>query len=181
MGSFDSLRKLAQGTISTADARRAINENVEPTAAELKQDEELLLECTELGLGFVLQSEMFDEDDDRAIDECGAELRDYLVGQGVINESSISINNPRMNYVRLNKQAQINRLRKIIIIKLGRKNKRPAFKKYRIGVLLKRTNMQILEKEFGKRAESLAKKVWMNTAKKGKVKATIEDKKAKKK
>lgn len=181
MGSFDALRKLAKGSISTSDARRAINENTEPTLAELEQDEDILMECTDIGLGFVLQSEMFGEEDDRAIDECGSELRDYLVGQGVINESTISINNPRMNYVRLNKQAQINRLRKIIIIKLGRKNKRPAFKKYRIGIMLKKTNMEILEKEFGKRAESLAKKVWQNTAKKGKVKATIEDKKSKKK
>ncbi len=175
---MSTLRGLAKGTISTSDARRAMNENYQPTAAEIAEDNEIIQECTDLGMGIILQGELLDGGDqyDAAVNESCVELRDYLVGQGVINESSISITNPKMNYVRLNKQAQINRLKRIITLKLARKASRPAFKKYKIGMAMKRSNMDIMDKEFGQRAERLAKQAWQELSKKGKVKAKIEEK-----
>ena len=106
----------------------------------------------------------------------GMSAQQYLIGQGLMDEASaIHISNPKLNVVHLNKQAQINRMRSIIILKMGRKSNDKAYKKYKLGQKIKKANMEELRKKFGAKADRLAKKLWARTQKSAKI-ATVVDK-----
>ena len=177
--SFGAIRDFARGKIGASDLRATLNESALDDD-EFLTDEEFIQECTALIQGMIIQGEMLDEAADvmdEMVNEAAAELGGYMVGQGIINEASININNPRVNYVRLNRQAQINRLEKIITLKMGRKAKHPAFKKYKLAMALKKKNMAEMHKLYGVRANRLAKQMYAKIAKNKKIGATITDKK----
>ena len=112
---------------------------------------------------------------DESVKNAVLTLQDYFVGQGMISEAAtVSISNPKINIVRMNKQAQIKRLTSIITLKMGRKANHKAYKKYKLGQKIKKTNMEELRKLYGAKAERLAKKLWARTKKSGKVAAVVD-------
>ena len=166
---MDKIRSFARGDISANELRAYLNDD--DNIPEL-EDEEFLQECSNIAMGLIIQGEMLDESGDifdSTINETYSELHNYLVGQGIMNEASISITNPKINYVRLNKQAQIARLTKIVTLKLARKANSPFFKKYKIAMAMKKKNMGEMDKLFGARASRIDKQIWLKTARNGKV------------
>ena len=111
--------------------------------------------------------------------EAFLKVRDYFIGQGLMSEAAISINNPKVNYVRLNKQAQMKRLTSIISLKMARKDKIKAFSKYKLGQKIKKENMAIILQRYSSKAERIARKL-MNNMKHGKPSAVVDSKKKKK-
>lgn len=172
-----SLRDFANGIIDES----ALNANDEADVLELENDEEFMQECMALCIGTILQSEIMDESAERldeATRDAFIKVQEYMVGQGMLSESAVTISNPKINVVHLNKEAQINRLRKILILKMARKDNSKNYKKYKLGQQLKKTNMFDMDKRYGNKAAILAKKLWAKTKKSGKITAVVDSKKS---
>ena len=174
-----NLRAFARGAISES-ALQEMNDANEPFDLE---DEEFMAECVAAATPLYIQYEILGESAD-AMDEAAVEtfsrLQNYMVGQGLISEAAVSITNPKINIVHLNKQAQINRLTKIITLKLARKAGSKNYKKYKLGLQIKKVNMEAMTKSYGQKASRLAKQAWSKLQKQPKVNAVISDKKKKK-
>ena len=91
----------------------------------------------------------------------------------------MSLNNPRVTFVRLGRDARKKRLTSIIALKMARKDKTNDFKKYKLGIKIKKENFAKIMQKYGSKAERLAHKLIMQT-KRGKVGAVVEQKKAEK-
>lgn len=182
MSSLKQLREYGTGIISESAMRSAIT--TDDDIAEYENDEQFMQECTALCMPTFVQmmmdeacGDMYDAMDE-ATREAFVTVQNYLVGQGIISEAAtVSLNNPKINVVRLNKKAQINRLTTILTLKMGRKANHKAYKKYKLGQKIKKDNMETLRKIFGGKAERLAKKLWAKTRKNNKVAAVVDDKK----
>lgn len=182
MNLMESFRKFGKGLIdeSTMKANNVTDDDI----AEYEQDEKFMQECTELCMPTMVQM-MMDESMgdlldsmDEATTQAFITLQDYMIGQGLISEAAaVHINNPKLNVVHLNKQAQIRRLSTIITLKMARKANHKSYKKYKLGQKIKKTNMGEMRKLYGAKAERLAKKLWLKTRKSSKVAAVVSDKK----
>lgn len=166
------IRDFARGEINESALASSI---VDDNTFELEQDEEFMQECMALVLPSVVQSELLGESAD-ALDEatvaCMAKLSDYFVGQGMMSEAAaVSISNPKVNFVRLNKDAQIKRLSKILTLKMARRDNQKSYKKYKLGQQIKKTNMADMVKRYGAKADQLAKKLWAKSHKGSKLKS----------
>ena len=172
-----NLRAFANGQINESAL------HVEDTDGyDFENDEEFIQECMTACLPQMIQMELMDESADELdedVKEAFLKVRDYFVGQGLMSEAAISINNPKVNYVRLNKQAQMKRLTSIISLKMARKDKIKAFSKYKLGQKIKKENMAIILQRYSNKAERIARKL-MNNMKHGKPSAVVESKKKKK-
>lgn len=172
-----NLRAFANGQINESALQ------IEDTEGyDFENDEEFIQECMTACLPQMIQMELMDESADELdedVKEAFLKVRDYFVGQGLMSEAAISINNPKVNYVRLNKQAQMKRLTSIISLKMARKDKIKAFSKYKLGQKIKKENMAIILQRYGSKAERIAKKL-VNNMKHGKPSAVVESKKKKK-
>lgn len=172
-----NLRAFANGQINESAL------HVEDTEGyDFENDEEFIQECMTACLPQMIQMELMDESADELdedVKEAFLKVRDYFIGQGLMSEAAISINNPKVNYVRLNKQAQMKRLTSIISLKMARKDKIKAFSKYKLGQKIKKENMAIILQRYSNKAERIARKL-MNNMKHGKPSAVVESKKKKK-
>ena len=172
-----NLRAFANGQINESALQ------VEDTEGyDFENDEEFMQECMAACLPQMIQMELMSENADELdedVKEAFLKVRDYFDGQGLIAEAAISINNPKVNFVRLNKQAQIKRLTSIISLKMARRDKIKAFSKYKLGQKIKKENMAIILQRYGSKAERISKKLIQNM-KRGKPAAVVESKKKKK-
>ena len=104
-------------------------------------------------------------------------VQNYLVENGIMSEATVSINNPKVTFVRLNKEARKRRLTSIISLKMARKNKAKEYQKYKLGTKIKKENFAKIMQRYGAKAERLATKL-IQQARKGKVGAVVEKTKA---
>lgn len=150
---------------------------------DFENDVEFMQECTAACMPTILQMMIMDESFDtldEATKDAFIKVNDYMIGQGLISEAaSVSVTNPKINVVRLNKQAQINRLTSIITLKMARKAGMKQYTKYKIAVKMKRANMEEMRKRFGDKAERLAKKVYEQTKRNAKAQSVVASKKKK--
>lgn len=172
------VRDFASGVIDEA----ALEATTDTDLDDIEEDEEFIQECMALVVPTVIQTELIGESACAALDEAAVEcmqrLADFYVGQGMLSEAAaVSITNPKVNFVRLNKEAQIKRLSKILTLKMARRDNQKSYKKYKIGQHLKKTNMAEMVKRYGTKADQLAKKLWAKTHKGNKLKATVSSKK----
>lgn len=172
-----NLRAFANGQINESALQ------VEDTEGyDFENDEEFIQECMTACLPQMIQMELMDESAnelDEDVKEAFLKVRDYFVGQGLMSEAAMSINNPKVTFVRMSRQAQIKRLTSIISLKMARKDKIKAFSKYKLGQKIKKENMAIILQRYSSRAERIARKL-VNSMKHGKPAAVVESKKKKK-
>lgn len=172
-----NLRAFANGQINESALQ------VEDTEGyDFENDEEFIQECMTACLPQMIQMELMDESADELdedVKEAFLKVRDYFVGQGMMSEAAISVNNPKVTFVRLSKASQIKRLTSIISLKMARKDKIKAYSKYKLGQKIKKENMAIILQRYGSKAERIAKKL-VNNMKHGKPAAVVESKKKKK-
>lgn len=181
MSFLSNLRAFAQGSMTESALRE--NTGVDPEY-DFENDQEFMQECMETCLPTMMQMMIMDESFealDEATKDAFIKVSDYMVGQGLISEAAtVSLTNPKINVVRLNKQAQINRLTAIITLKMARKAKSKNYTKYKMGQKIKKTNMEEMTKKYGAKAERLAKKLYQQMKKNPKAAAVAEEKKNKK-
>lgn len=177
-----AFRDFGTGVIDESTMRSSLT--TDDDIAEYEEDEQFMQECTGLCMQTMIQMMMDEacgdlyEQLDEATKEAFVTVQNYLVGQGMLSEAAtVSIGNPKLNVVRLNKQAQINRLTTILTLKMGRKANHKSYKKYKLGQKIKKDNMEQLRKIYGAKAERLAKKLWAKTRNNHKVAAVVQDKK----
>lgn len=174
-----NLRDLANGRINEDTYNAIVNDDPEDLS-EYEDDEEFIQECMAYVYPAMMQAEILGESSDEAIIEAYLACQDYLIGQGMISEAAaVPITNPKINVVRLNKAAQINRLTTIITLKMARKDNAKSYQKYKLGQKIKKTNMEEMRKRYGAKAERLAKKLWEKSRKSGKVAAVVDNAKDK--
>lgn len=186
MPNFDNLRKFAQGQITSTALQESMQtsmQDVDDDISMFEDDPKFMQECSALVLGTVIQGMMLGENADKldeATQNAIEQLKGYFVGQGIIDEAAtIKITNPKINVVHLSKAAQIKRLTTIVTLKMARKQNHKAYKKYKLGQKIKKTNMEEMRKAFGAKAERLAKKLWARNQKSGKVNAVVSAEKDK--
>lgn len=176
---FRNLRDFAQGRINET----CFKEGCEPeddSIEEYEKDEEFIQECMSFVVPAMLQNEFISENADELLEAAYMGVQNYLIGQGMLSEAAaITVKNPKINVVRLNKNAQIRRLTTIITLKMARRDNIKPYQKYKLGQKIKKANMAEMMKRYGAKAERLAKKLWMKTQKSGKVAAVVEDTKKK--
>lgn len=186
---MESLREFARGNISQAELNEAYMtdrrdyEALDTVAYE--DDPEFVKECNEACLPTFLMMDLMENAYDIDLDVMDEEVsdafmkvHDYMVGQGLISEATMNINNPKVTFVKLSKKAQIQRLTTIIALKMARKNKDPKYKKYKLGSAIKRSNRDEIMKKYGQRAQKLSMKLWNQNKKNRKANAIIADKKS---
>lgn len=175
--SLSKIREAVTGDLPIEALSDPTNENYTITAA----DEQLIAECiSEFGEALIA-AEIIQESiqgSDEIIMEALTGLHSYLVGQSMISESAAmpSFHNPKVSFVRLNKDATIKRLASIIEIKLARKQKTRGFKQYKIGTKLKKLGRFDMHRQFGPKASNLAKKAYPMLMKNhSKVQVTVDN------
>lgn len=195
---IESLRQFANGTINEsqlADAYMTDREQYEAlgtVAYDYESDDKFMEECNEACLPtFVMMDLMenaygIDMDVmDEEVSDAFMKVHDYMVGQGYLSEASVNINNPKVTFVKMSKQAQIERLTTIISLKMARHNKDPKYKKFKVASILKRKSRDDIKSKYGARARKIATKLWQQNKKNKKqnavVKSKSETKKASKK
>ena len=147
-----------------------------------ESDKDFMDECYNDCLPTMAQM-MITEDNGDAMDEAvvnaTARIKSYLVGQGMLSEAAgvPTITNKKINVVHLSKDAQIRRLKTIIILKMGRKANSKAYRKYKMGQKIKKENRQVMENLYGAKAEMLAKKMYMKLQHSKKPVAVVEEEK----
>lgn len=169
-----NLRAFANGEIN--ESALQVDDN---SGYDFENDEEFMQECMSACLGQMIQMELMDENADQLdedVKDAFIKVHDYFVGQGLITEASISLNNPKVTVMKLSRQAQIKRLTSIIALKMARKDKIKAFSKYKLGQKIKKENMAIILNRYESRASRLAAKLVKNM-KRGKPAAVVESKK----
>lgn len=175
-------RKFGTGRIDESTMKANVNQDSDDISM-YESDPQFMQESMAIALPIIIQG-WLTEDSAEAMDENVKEAfitcQNYLAGQGLLSEAAVSISNPKINVVRLNKNAQISRLTSILTLKMGRKANHKAYKKYKLGQKIKKANMEELRKIYGAKAERLAKKLWAQTKKNNKVAAVVESKKGKK-
>lgn len=170
------MRAFANGEIDESTLNQpAENEDI----SAYENDEAFMQECTQLCLPTMMLMELLGENAD-TLDESVVNaltvLDDYLRGQGMINEAASAPRiNAKLNVVHLNKNAQMARLKTIIVLKMARKDNVKAYQKYKMGQKIKKMNMAEMVKRYGAKAEKLAKKLWTKTHKNGKVVAVVKE------
>jgi len=173
-----SLRAFAQGSMTESALRE--NTGVD-TGYDFENDEQFMQECMQACLPTMMQMMIMDENAellDEDVKDAMIKVTDYFVGQGMLSEAAtVSLSNPKINVVRLNKQAQINRLTTIITLKMARKAKSKNYTKYKMGQKIKKTNMEEMHKKYGAKAERLAKKLYAQMQKHPRAAAVAESKK----
>ena len=186
---MESLREFARGNISQAELNEAYMtdrkdyEALDTVAYE--DDPEFVKECNEACLPTFLMMDLMENAYDIDLDVMDEEVsdafmkvHDYMVGQGLISEATMNINNPKVTFVKLSKKAQIQRLTTIITLKMARKNKDPKYKKYKVASLLKRRMREDMTNKYGARASKLATKLWQQNKKNRKLNSVVADKKS---
>lgn len=181
MSNLQALRDYAAGAID--ESALMAETTTDDDIREYEQDSRFMAECTAACLPIMTQMMMMDEAAQEVLDEETRKVffavQNYMVGQGSINEAAtVRITNPRINVVHLSKQAQLKRLKAIITLKMGRRAKHKAYKKYKLGQMIKKNNREELDRAFGAKAERLAKKLYAQLQKKSKVAAIVDDGKA---
>jgi hypothetical protein len=186
---------LKNGTLNETSIKEIIDEedmvdddmdftDVDPDDYEPTEDElEIITETTKQMMPYIIADEIMQEaynrcNVDSSYDDAMFELQDHLKEVNLLSES-FSMNNPKKNYVKLNKKALIERLRSIIILKMARKKKMKEYKKYKIGQKLRKTNFAKMELVLGNKAGMLAKKIMMSK-KKNRIPVIIQKATAKK-
>lgn len=172
---LNALRQFVAGTLDES----AINELKDAADgydldSEEVTDEEMQ-EAASIGMPLIIQGEVMGdicESLEEATETAYAHLSSYLVGQGYISEAAAMPSNPKINYVRLNKQATLKRLEMLYVLYLARKNNDKNYKKYKLACALKKTNRDAMKKKYGTKAAAMAKKHYAAT-RGGKVKATV--------
>lgn len=186
---LQSLREFARGEITQDQFNEAYMtdrkdyEALDTVAYE--DDPEFVKECNEACLPTFLMMELMENAYDIDLDVMDEEVsdafmkvHDYMVGQGLISEASINLNNPKITFVKLSKKAQIERLKTIISLKMARKNNDPKYKKYKISAKLKKTCLGDIKNKYGQKAEKLAIKLWRQNQKNRKLNSVVTDKKS---
>lgn len=174
-----NLRAFAYGEIDES-VFNEIQDADEPFDLE---DEEFITECMGIATQLYIQSELFSESAEElnaAVNETYDRLQNYLIGQGMINEASVTVHK-NSNFVLLSPKAQLERLKKIHVLNLARAQKSNDYTKFKIGANLKKTSMMKMVKQFGNRAEKLAKKSWKKISSDAKTNASIAKAKKNKK
>ena len=181
---LNAMREFAAGKINESVLRGKVNESVEEPGYDFENDELFMQECADACVPLIIEDMLMDES---ALESLEEDVRDaflrvkgYLVENGIMSEATVSLSNPKINVVRLNKAARKNRLTSIIALKMARKDNSNAYKKYKLGQRIKKENFATIMSKYGAKAERLANKLIMKT-KKGKVGAVVEAKKAEKK
>lgn len=180
MATFSELKAFATGKLS----ENALREMNKANDYDFENDEAFMQECMGACLGTLLQMNIMDETADELdedVRDAFITVQDYMITNGLMDEAaSVPITNPKINVVRLNKQSQIKRLTTIIALKMARHDKMKAYKKYKLGQKIKKTNLADIMQRYQTKADRLAKKLWAQS-KKGKPAAVVDKKKAGKK
>lgn len=174
-----SLRAFSKGQMNESTLQENLNGN-DDDINELLEDSEFMQECMAVAIPMFIQTELLENaiNLDEDVKEAFLKVQDFLAGQGIISEAAtVSLTNPKINVVRLNKQSQIKRLTTIISLKLARRDNTKSYKKYKLGQKIKKENLAEITKRYGQKAERLAKKLWQKSQKNGKVAAVVEAKK----
>lgn len=174
-----SLRAFSKGQMNESTLQENLtdtNDNID----ELLEDTEFMQECMSVAIPMFIQTELLENaiNLDEDVKDAFLKVQDFLAGQGIIAEAAtVSLTNPKINVVRLNKQSQIKRLTTIISLKLARRDNTKSYKKYKLGQKIKKENLAEINKRYGQKAERLARKLWQQTQKNSKVAAVVETKK----
>lgn len=184
---LNSLREFARGNITQEELNEAYMtdrrdyEALDTVAYE--DDPEFVKECNEACLPTFLMMELMENAYDIDLDVMDEEVsdafmkvHDYMVGQGLISEATMNINNPKVTFVKLSKKAQIERLSTIISLKMARKNKDPKYKKFKLGSRIRKENREAIKAKYGQRASKLAQKLWNQNRKNRKVNNVVKEK-----
>ena len=190
MDLIGSLVNFGKGLINEGALRTQVSEAMaDDDTEEFEQDEVFMQECAEDCLPYIVQAMLLGESVgelvgdgskiDAKVNEACDTLRTYFIGQGLLSEAAApNPNNKKITYVRFNREARIAQLKAIITLKMARKKNHPAYKKFKIGQMIRKKNYAILVAAFGKKAEKLARKLWQKMAKSPKTAAVIAEKKA---
>lgn len=189
---LQSLREFARGDITQEELNEAYMtdrkdyEALDTVAYE--DDPEFVQECNEACLPTFLMMDLMENAYDIDLDVMDEEVsdafmkvHDYMVGQGLISEATMNINNPKVTFVKMSKKAQIERLKTIISLKMARKNNDPKYRKYKLGAKIKKTNLLDIKARYGQKAEKLAVKLWRQNQKNRKSNSVVTEKKSAKK
>ena len=179
-----NMRDFVAGKIDEATLLGSVNNSInEEPDYDFENDPEFMQECADILMPSIIQDMLMDES---ALEELDEDVRDaflrvrgYLVENGIMSEATVSLNNPRVTFVRLGRDARKKRLTSIIALKMARKEKTNDFKKYKLGIKIKKENFAKIMQKYGSKAERLAHKLIMQT-KRGKVGAVVEQKKTEK-
>lgn len=178
-----NMRDFVSGRIDEAALQAALNESDSSIESDydFENDPEFMQECTSACMASIIQDMLIDEsaleDLDEDTKEAFLRVKDYLVENGVMTEATVSLSNPKLNVVRLNKQARKKRLTSIIALKMARKENSNDYRKYKVSAKLKKTYFGKILGKYQSKAERLANKLIQQT-KRGKVGAVVETKKA---
>lgn len=184
---LNSLREFARGNITQEELNEAYMtdrrdyEALDTVAYE--DDPEFVKECNEACLPTFLMMELMENAYDIDLDVMDEEVsdafmkvHDYMVGQGLISEATMNINNPKVTFVKLSKKAQIQRLTTIIALKMARKNNDPKYRKYKIGSKIRKECRQSILDKYGSKASKLSVKLWRQNQKNRKSNAVVKEK-----
>ena len=174
-----NMRDFVSGRIDEAALQAALNESDSSIESDydFENDPEFMQECASACMASIIQDMMIDESALEDLDEAFLRVKDYLVENGVMTEATVSLSNPKLNVVRLNKQARKKRLTSIIALKMARKENSNDYRKYKVSAKLKKTYFGKILGKYQSKAERLANKLIQQT-KRGKVGAVVETKKA---
>lgn len=179
-----AMREFASGRIDESALKNHMDLEINESTYDFENDEQFMMECADACVPLIIQDMLMDES---AIEELDEDVRDaflrvrgYLVENGIMSESTVSLSNPKVSIVRLDKGARKKRLTSIIVLKMARKENSNNYKKYKLGQRIKKENFASMFQKYGSKAERLAEKLIRQT-KKGKVGAVVEQKKAGKK
>ena len=177
-----NMRDFVSGRIDEAALQAALNESDSSIESDydFEDDPEFMQECASACMASIIQDMLIDEsaleDLDEDTKEAFLRVKDYLVENGVMTEATVSLSNPKLNVVRLNKQARKKRLTSIIALKMARKENSNDYRKYKVSAKLKKTYFGKILGKYQSKAERLANKLIQQT-KRGKVGAVVEAKK----
>lgn len=186
MSVLKNMRDFVSGRIDEAALRSSIEEDRELVESiyDFENDPEFMQECADACMPSIIQDMLMDESALEELDEDTKEaflrVKDYLVENGIMSEATVSLSNPKVNIVRLNKASRKKRLTSIIALKMARKEKSNDYRKYKVSAKMKKTYFGKILAKYGSKAERLAQKL-MQQAKHGKVGAVVEQKKAERK
>lgn len=168
-----TLLDLASGKISLAEAAERRQQN------EIWDEEEFNETFSEIApfAVAIMMTEAAQETMINDLNEAMSECQDYLKGQGMMNENFILPTNPRQNIMRLNRVSAIERLTRVFIISNARKAKSVHFKRYKIGMAMKKSSMAEMDKLYRSKSGRQALQAWNNLQKHGKLKNAAQKKK----
>ena len=119
MSVLKNMRDFVAGKIDEATLLGSVNSSInEEPDYDFENDPEFMQECADILMPSIIQDMLMDESAIESLDEdvrdAFIRVRGYLVENGIMSEATVSLNNPRVTFVRLGRDARKKRLTSII-------------------------------------------------------------------